>query len=286
MEECCKYCRKLFKSKKSKENHILKQICIPAKDKTYCKLCNYTAKNKLDYKKHLVSAEHLTKITNITTKKIKVVNSIFELDPFLSSKEKRELSDPIANCEMVIQTKNNTAIKIDLAAENEKHERIEIARKQMEEQIKIAEQAKIDAEHKAEEERIKAEEEKKYINGRYVIEPENKLDYNSVLNAELYTIPDKTKRQEKILRFLIHFQGAPEDIRKGKLKEILKLLSMEDANYLMSHIRRCEELTILGKQFYMDFIDQFIMELVKLINAGVKEINGKNIIDYVSKLTK
>ena len=36
----------------------------------------------------------------------------------------------------------------------------------------------------------------------------------------------------------------------------------------------------------MDFIDQFIMKLVKLINAGVKEINGKNIIDYVSKLTK
>ena len=286
MEECCKYCRKLFKSKKSKENHILKQICIPAKDKTYCKLCNYTAENKLSYKKHLVSAEHLAKITSMTTTKVKMVNSIFELDPYLSSKEKRELSDPIGNSELIIQTKNNTAIKIDLAAENEKRERIETARKQMEERIKRAEQAKIDAKRREEEARIKAEEDRKYINGRYVVEPENKLDYNSVLNAELYTVPAKTERQERILRFLIHYQGAPEDIRKGKLKEILKLLSMEDANYLMSHIRRCEKLTILGKQYYMDFIDQFIMELVKLINAGVKEINGKNIIDYVSKLTK
>lgn len=286
MEECCKYCRKLFKSKKSKENHILKQICIPAKDKTYCKLCNYSAENKLAYKKHLVSAEHLTKITNMTTKKIKVINSIFELDPYLSSKEKRELSDPIGNSEIIIQNKNNTAIKIDLAAENEKRERIELARKQMEAKIKRAEEAKILAERKAEELRIKEEEERKYINGRYVVEPENKTDYQSVLNAELYTVPAKTERQERILRFLIHFQNAPEDIRKAKLKEILKLLSMDDANYLMSHIRRCEELTILGKQFYMDFIDQFIMELVKIINAGIEEINGKNIITYISKLTK
>lgn len=282
----CIHCKKQFKTKKSKDNHIFKQICIPAKHKTYCKICNYTAENKLAYKKHLVSAEHLSKITSMTTTKVKMVNSMFELDPYLSTKEKRQLTNPLFNSELIIQNKDNTAIKVDLAAENEKCERIETAKKQMEAEIKRAEEAKIIAERQAEEARIKAEEERKYINGRYVVEPENKTDYQSVLNAELYTIPAKTERQERILRFLIRFQDAPIDIRKSKLKEILKLVSMEDANYLMSHIRRCEELHINGKQFYMDFIDQFIMELVKLINAGVKEINGKNIIDYVTKLTR
>ena len=61
---------------------------------------------------------------------------------------------------------------------------------------------------------------------------------------------------------------------------------MDDANYLMSHIRKCDRLTVTGKQFFMNIIDKFIMELVKLINRGITKIGDKDIKLFVAKLSK
>jgi len=61
---------------------------------------------------------------------------------------------------------------------------------------------------------------------------------------------------------------------------------MDDANYLMSHIRTCNDIDIKSKQIYMDLIDRFIMELVKLINNGIKKIGDKDISMFISKLSK
>ena len=66
----------------------------------------------------------------------------------------------------------------------------------------------------------------------------------------------------------------------------MRLISLDDANYLMSHIRRCEELSLNSKQFFMNIIDKFIMELVKLLNKGITKIGDKDIRLFVAKLSK
>lgn len=270
----CKHCKKQFKTKKSKTRHQNHQVCIPKAKKTYCSTCNYTASNKTEYKRHLLSEEHLSKLVNIIPRKVDIIpkDNLFALDPYLSKDEKRGLVNPFSLdnvSTLTFKHKDNTISRIDTARENAK--------------IAAREQAK----REAEEAKRRDEEAKKYIDGvHYVVEPEDKLDYNSILNAELYTIPPKTKRQERIIQFLIKAQSLNNIIRKEKLKQILRLITMDEANYLMSHIRKCDELTIQGKQFYMSFIDNFIMELIKLLNKGIIMIGDKNIEQFITKLSK
>jgi hypothetical protein len=270
----CKNCKKHFKTKKSKTRHQIRQVCIPQAKRTYCSTCNFTADNKTAYKQHLLSEQHLSKLVNITTTKVNITAdpSLFDLDPYLSNQERSDINNPysINNVSsLTFKHKDNTISRIDTARENAK--------------IAAREQAK----REAEEAKRREEEAKKYIDGvHYVVEPENKLDYQSILNAELFTIPPKTPRQERIIQFLIRAQNASEQIKKNKLKQILRLITMDEANYLMSHIRRCEELSIQGKQFYMNFIDNFIMELIKLMNRGIMYIGDKKIDEFVAKLSK
>jgi hypothetical protein len=273
-ELICKHCKKHFKTKKSKTRHQIRQVCIPKAKRTFCETCNFTASDKTGYKQHLLSTEHLSKLVNITPTKIDIISepNIFDLDPYLSKKEKRDIVNPysVSNItELTFKHKDNTISRIDTSRENAR--------------IAAIEQAKCEAK----EAKRKAEEAKKYINGvHYVTEPDNKLDYQSILNAELFTIPPKTERQERIIQFLIRAQQATDQVKKDKLKHILKLISMDEANYLMSHIRRCEELSISSKQFYMNFIDTFIMKLVKLLNNGILMIGDKNIEQFIAKLSK
>lgn len=270
----CKHCRKQFKTKKSKTRHQTQQICIPKAKRTYCATCDFTADNKTVYKQHLLSREHLSKLVNITPTKVDITpaESIFALDPYLSNDEKVDITNKFSLnniSTLTFKHKDNTISRIDLARENAK--------------IAAIEQAK----REAEEVKRKEEEAKKYLGGvHYVVEPENKLDYQSILNAELYTIPPMTERQKRIISFLVKAQDVTEAVRKEKLRQIFRLINMDEANYLMSHIRRCKELTVAGKQYYMNFIDNFIMELIKLINRGIVIIGGKKIEDFITKLSK
>jgi hypothetical protein len=273
-ELVCKNCKKNFKTKKSKTRHQIRQICIPKEKRTFCETCNFTAPDKTVYKNHLLSEEHLSKLVNIIPSKVNIdtVPNLFNLDPYLSKKEKQDIINPysISNItELTFKHKDNTISRINTAQENAKIAAIEQKKK---EAVEI---------------KRKEDEAKKYINGvHYIAEPENKLDYQSILKAELFTIPPKTIRQEKIINFLIRAQNANEQVKKDKLKQILRLITMDEANYLMSHIRSCEELSISSKQFYMNFIDKFIMELVKLMNNGIKVIDNKNIEQFIAKLSK
>jgi len=264
----CLKCKKIFKSKKSKTRHVLKQICIPVRDRTYCEPCNYSAPSQLDYKKHIISINHLSKISDVKTREVEINKpiDIFALDPYLSKDEKKTVSQAKY---LSFKHKDNTISRIDIAQEN----------------ARIIAKREKEAQKKEEERRLK--EESKYIDGiHYVDEPSDKLDYQSILNAELYSIPPKTERQERILSFLIKAQYVDDTVKKSKLKDILRLVSMEDANYLMSHIRRCDEIQIQAKQFYMSFIDTFLMELIKLLGRGIEYIGDKKIIDFVAKMSK
>lgn len=264
----CAKCNKTFKTKKSKTRHVLKQICTPLRERTYCEPCSFTASSIEEYKKHLVSINHLSCISDVKTRPIEIEKptDLFALDPYLTKEEKQASKQAKF---LSFTHKDNTITRIDIARENA----VIVAKKQAQ-----AEQEELER---------KAIEEAKYIDGiHYVEEPENKLDYQSILNAELYTIPPKTERQKRILAFLIKAQNVSDNIKKNKLKDILRLVSMEDANYLMSHIRRCDEIELTSKQFYMAFIDSFLMELVKLLGRGIEYIGDKKIVDFVAKMSK
>lgn len=275
IELICNHCKKQFKTKKSKTRHQTQQVCIPRQKRTYCSTCDFTAENKTAYSQHLVSKEHLSKLVNITPHKVDIIpssNNIFALDPYLSKEEKVDITNKFSLnniSTLTFKHKDNTISRIDIARENAR--------------IAAIEQKK----REEDEAKRKEEEAKKYLDGvHYVVEPENKLDYQSILNAELYTIPPMTERQTRIISFLIRAQDANESVRKDKLKQIFRLINMDEANYLMSHIRRCNELTIAAKQFYMGFIDNFIMELIKLLNKGIIMIGDKKIEDFITKLSK
>lgn len=268
MSSVCIYCKKKFKSNKSKKRHEYMQICLDSSKRTYCSHCDYMAENKEEFKNHLISSYHLSNISKIKTRNIKFEKSIINLDPYLNDKEKNELLNPYDITNLTLKYNNNILSKIDIKEEKKKL-------KKLEEKKKIEE-----------EERKKIENDKHYVNGQYIVEPENKCDYESILNAELYTIPPKTDRQKRILLYLIKCQEISDIEKKNKLKEILRLISLEDANYLMSHIRRCDEINIISKQFYMNFIDKFAMELIKLYNDGIIFIGNKNINEFVLKITK
>lgn len=277
----CSHCKKKFKSDKSKKRHIFRQICIPDKEKTYCRICNISCSgDKEAYKKHLLSVEHLQNISNLTTRPVEIQsNDIFSIDPFLSTEEKKSITGFNVVDNLTIKHKDNTISKVNVSEAIKKVQALK-EKKKAEQEKKIAE----------ENEKKRQEEQKKYLNGiHYISEPENKLDYESILNAELFTVPPKTERQTRILDFLVNCQNSTtmnDNDRKEKMKDILRLVNMDDANYLMSHIRKCDRLTVTGKQFFMNIIDKFIMELVKLINRGITKIGDKDIKLFVAKLSK
>ena len=282
----CHLCNKKFKTKKSKTRHIFKEICVPDKDKTYCKICNISTNGDRNaFKKHLISVEHLNKISSLTTRPVEIVSEdIFAVDPYLTNDEKQSISGFKIN-NLVINHSDNTISKINVDAELKK---AELYKKKQEALEEIKKQQELEKRNELERQK-KEEEAKKYLGGvHYIAEPENKLDYQSILNAELYTIPPKTERQIRILNFLINCdkKNVSIDDKKQKIKDILRLINLDDANYLMSHIRRCEELSLNSKQFFMNMIDKFIMELVKLLNKGITKIGDKDIRLFVAKLSK
>lgn len=279
----CHKCKKKFKSKKSQTLHITKQICISKSERTYCPACNYTAPNKNEYKKHLISIEHLNNISNIKTSNLNEIKnknkmSFIDFDPYLSEQDKHEIkTDDIEN--ITISHKNNSMTKLNVGEAIKTIEKENIKLQKKAEIKKLEEMAKI--------EKQKLEEEnKKYINGiHYIEEPENKMNYDEILKAELYSLPPKTDYQNKILNFLINIKDKDNNFKADKFKQILKLIKLNEANYLTSHIRR-SELNINDKQIYMGIIDKFILELVKLLNAGYKTISGIDIEKYILKISK
>ena len=272
-ENACQHCNKKFKTKKSKSNHILKQICIPKEKKTYCKLCSFSGTNKQEYEKHLLSIEHINKINNIQTHKIELHHNLFDLDPYLSKKEKKAVINKNDVEHVIFKHKNNTISKVNI--------------KQLSEKARIEREMKEAAIEREKQIKKEADEAKKYINHiHYVEEPEDKIDYQSIINAELYSMPKLTETQERIMRFLVKAQVLNDNKKKEKFKQILKLIGMKEANYMTSHIRRNEELNIAAKQFYLNLIEKFISELIKLLNKGHKKLGDKDIQLFIAKLSK
>ena len=295
--ECitCNKCNKEFKTINSKKRHILHQICVPLTYRTYCKLCNKSYENRKKYEEHLISIEHLQNYNRIETKnidnelkknKILKKKDVFLADPLLSADEKKELyiEKPITSVIIKKQNDPNNLYQVNVKKARsfiDKEIEYKKQRERYEEEIKKIIQK--------EEELKKKQEEynKNYINGHHYIEqPNNILDYNEIIRAELYAIPPKTERQERILNYLIKCQKMDNNYKKEKFLEILKLLSLEDANYLTSHIRTNKKLNDNTKQLYMDIIEKFCTKLMTLLENGIKVIDNIPIENYVIKISK
>lgn len=98
----CKYCNKSWTIKDKRDNHQLKQLCKPKEERLYCVVCFLSCETKKEYDIHLLSKVHINNLTNINNNKsyafnsknntgnelkinITKKNTLFELDPFLSS---------------------------------------------------------------------------------------------------------------------------------------------------------------------------------------------------------
>lgn len=292
----CNKCKKEFKTINSKKRHIFHQVCIPFKYRTYCKLCNKSYNSRKEYETHLISIEHLQNYNEIKTTNIdneKKVNhiikkkNVFLNDPYLSNEEKKELFIEKTPESIIIkkQTDPNNIYQVNVKnAKTFIDKEIEY-KKQRE---KYEEEIKKIINHEKEMKKKQELHDKNYINNHHYIEqPNNSFDYNEIIRAELHAIPPKTERQERILGYLIKCQKMDDSYKKQKFLEILKLLSLEDANYLTSHIRTCKDICDNTKQLYMDIIERFCNKLILLLENGIKSIDEiPSIEDYVIKISK
>jgi hypothetical protein len=98
--------------------------------------------------------------------------------------------------------------------------------------------------------------------------------------------PEPTERQQKIIMWLGQWQSSGPEIMREKLKLILEKIPLSDADFLMSHIRASRLLTMPSKQVYCAYIDSLVRVLTTERNRGVEVFAGKDIFEFVVKLTK
>jgi hypothetical protein len=98
--------------------------------------------------------------------------------------------------------------------------------------------------------------------------------------------PEPTERQQKIIMWLGQWQSSGPETMREKLKLILEKIPLTDADFLMSHIRNSRLLTMPSKQVYCAYIDSLVRVLTTERNRGTETFAGKDIFEFVVKLTK
>lgn len=288
--DTCKLCKKLFKTKKSRDRHQKFQLCKPISERTYCKYCDFTTNDKKIYKKHLISIEHLNKINTIISSSDNEKNNNFTNDKkiFLEKKEVKTNLETIEihrkNLIIPEKKKVSTAVKKVNKITNDLNLQKNI---EIQNQKNLAEKKKKEIEKKQKIDNY----DKHYLNegsfvNHYISEPKNKLSYNDILKAEMNAIPEKTQYQTKICDFLVNIKDKNISEKEELFKKILKLINLDDTNYLLSHIRTHPDLSINDKQIYMNIIDKFILKLIEIMNNGYETLGGKKIQDIIIRISK
>ena len=262
-ELVCKWCHREFKRRTPKNKHQLRQICRPVNERTYCEICDITCKDRIDYERHMMCNDHLKRVMlgsvgDIKIKKaMKEENMLYHVDPYMELLEKNnESCHEQLGDQITLFYKDNTLERLDMTKER-----------------------KIEREKK-EQDRIQD-----YIDHK--IEQNKVLDYKKIVREELLNKPRPTIRQGRILDALVSLMDIEEEKRKEHFKNILRCLTMEDADFLMAYIRDDDRIDLLYKQWYCNIINQFIHELVKVYNKGIEKLkNGMDILEFVSKLSK
>ena len=247
----CKLCNKCFKSELQKNNHERKQICLPKHKRTYCAICDISFNTINELKFHNIDIDHITKLNALKPDRIKINNHIYNADPYLNEEDIKLMDKSIIGDNLTIIYKDNTVSK--LSTEDSKD--------------KINEESK-------DENIIKYQTQN------------NKIDYQEIIEKEIFNKPNITLRQQKILKYLSLHQSNNANIIIQKFKLILSKINLDDADFFASHLRESNIIDLKFKQLLGKYLDLFINALISKYNDGQELYNNMNIIEFVTKLTK
>lgn len=248
----CKYCQKTFRAPSIFTRHQLEQLCRPLNSRTYCKSCNYTGENKQAYENHILSRDHLNKLCGVKVDPVQInARSVFDLDPYLTKSEAQKIRHGVEDIgdKFVVHFKDNTIQCL------------------------------------ATETNIKPKADKTEVAIATYEKANSTCDYQALLRAH-ESRPAPTERQTKIIAWLAKWQNDGVAVMKDKIRTILEKIGMEDADYLINHIRDSSQLTLDAKQFYAGYVDTLVSVLIGRINNGQTQFGGKDIFNFVAKLTK
>jgi len=248
----CKHCNKEFRTTALHIRHETEQLCRPAHQRTYCKACSYTAANKAEYETHILTREHLNKLCGVHVDPVQInARSVFDLDPYLTKSEAMKVRHGVDDIgyKFTIHFRDNT---IQCLATDTK---LKPTASKVDTAISAYETAN------------------------------NTCDYQALLRAH-EARPPPSERQNKIIAWLAKWQGDGPGVMKDKIRLILEKIGMDDADYLINHIRDSRILSLDAKQFYAGYVDTLVNVLIGRINNGDTQFAGKDIFNFVAKLTK
>ena len=248
----CKYCKKQFRKATLHSRHETEQLCRPQNQRTHCKTCSYTAGTKAEYDTHILTREHLNKLCGLKVDPVEIsARSVFDLDPYLTKSEALKVRHGVEDIgdKFVVHFRDNTVQC-------------------------LATDTKLKPETSKVEKAI------------LQYETANKTcDYQALLRAH-EARPPATERQNKIITWLAKWQDEGPAVMKDKIRMILEKIGMDDADYLINHIRDSRVLSLEAKQFYAGYVDTLVAVLIGRINNGQTQFGGKDIFNFVAKLTK
>jgi len=278
----CPYC---FMNKATVK-HIKEQTCRSANKRTYCRACDLTFDTRNELMSHMTTREHMSRIMSAAEPDV-VVNiiqrpqqeqleraSALMADPYLTVSEARTAAIPTNKPGQLATSSSATGGKLTIKfgdgqvyrSANGLNSSVEIAPAKP--GLSAEETRVIGAQEEANQPIIKS-------GFRYA---------ELVKHDEAY--PEPTERQQKIIMWLGQWQSAGPETMREKLKLIIEKIPLTDADFLMSHIRNSRLLTMPSKQVYCAYIDSLVRVLTTERNRGTETFAGKDIFEFVVKLTK
>jgi hypothetical protein len=276
----CPYC---FMNKATTK-HIKEQTCRPANKRTYCRACEMTFATRNELMAHMTTREHMSRIMSASEPDV-VVNIIqrpqreqqerataLMADPYLTATEAKTAAIPTKKPGQLATDVSAGKLTIKFGdgqtyrSANGLNSTIEIAPAKP--GLSAEETKVIGAQEKANHPIVKSG-----------------FSYAELVkHDEAY--PEPTERQTKIIMWLGQWQSSGPETMREKLKLILEKIPLTDADFLMSHIRNSRLLTLPSKQVYCAYIDSLVRVLTTERNRGVETFAGKDIFEFVVKLTK
>lgn len=251
----CNHCYKEFKQLSRKNKHQVQQLCLPEKARTYCQVCEITFETVQDLKNHLITKQHLEAVLGEELEEVIITHKKYDNDPYLSKEEVKTITTLDEGNDFTVNFKDNSTSK--LSTYNNLFE----TRFKPTNIIDI--QKQIDKE-----------------------DEEAKFDYQKVLMTQLEGVPLPTFRQERILKYLAHFQNQGEKVMIEKFRTILPKFEYDDVDYLNTHIRESSLISTQAKQIYGNYMNKVVKLFTISYNKGITEYHGKDIIQFVGMMMK
>lgn len=251
----CSHCCKEFKQLSRKNKHQVQQLCLPEKARTYCQVCDITYNTVQDLKNHLITKQHLEAVLGEELEEVVITHKKYDNDPYLSKDDVKTITTLDEGNEFTVNFNDNTTSKLSTNTNlfESKFKPTNI----------IDIQNKIDKE-----------------------DEDAKFDYQKVLLTQLEGIPLPTIRQERILKYLAHFQSQGEKIMIEKFRIILPKFEYEDVDYLSTHIRESTLISTDAKQIYGNYLNKVVKLFTISYNKGIVDYHGKDVIQFVSMMMK